>query len=52
MEGTDVTDLVRAGGGLDAIEHVRGKHGLLDGKAVPPHELATRSTTLDTSFMA
>ena len=52
MEGTDVTDLVRAGGGLDAIEHVRGKHGLLDGKAVPPHEFAKRSTTLDTSFMA
>ena len=52
MEGTDVTDLVRAGGGLDAIEHVRGKHGLLEGKAVPPHELATRSITLDTNVMA
>ena len=51
MEGTDVTDLVRAGGGLDAIEHVRGKHGLLDGKAVPPHELAARIITLDTHPM-
>ena len=34
MEGTDVTDLVRAGDGLKAIELLLGKHGPLDTIAV------------------
>ena len=38
IEGTDATDLVRAGGGLKAIGLVGGEHGPLDDKTAPLHE--------------
>ena len=38
VEGTDATDLVRAGGGLKAIGLVGGEHGPVDDKTVPLHE--------------
>ena len=39
VEGTDATDLVRAGGGLKAIGLVGGEHGTLDDKTASLHEL-------------
>ena len=39
VEGTDATDLVRAGGGLKAMGLVGGEHGPLDDKRVPLHDL-------------
>ena len=38
IEGTDATDLVRAGGGLKANGPVGGEHGPLDDKTAPLHE--------------